>query len=224
MALATSLSLPLAPDQADLGRRERRKLELRNRILEVSSALFAEQGVEATRIQEICLQADIAEKTFFNHFPSKRHLMREIAQEGVGQLLSDIEAIRKRRTSSAARIQMFFEQVADNALLAGPMQRELLTEMIHVAHETGTEHEQAQLLHEAFGALIAEGVAAGDLTTTHAPETLTEMLMGAFYVLMFNWANLDDYPIRERARATAKFLAGSMARGPDDAPNRPPAS
>lgn len=223
MALVSSPPLPVAPDPADLGRRERRKLELRNRVLEVSSALFAEQGVEATKVQEICSRADIAEKTFFNHFPSKRHLMREIAQAGVGQLLADIEAIRKRQTSSAERIRLFFEQVADNALQAGPMQRELLTEMIHVAHETGTEHEQAQLLHEAFGALIAEGVAAGDLTAAHAPETLTEMLMGAFYVLMFNWANLDDYPIREHARATARFLAGSMASGPGDGPNRPPA-
>lgn len=201
---------PPAPDAADLGRRERRKLELRNRILEVSSSLFAEQGVEATKIQDICVRADIAEKTFFNYFPSRRHLMREIAQAGVGQLLSDIEGIRKRRTTSAERLRLFFEQVADNAELAGPMQRELLTEMIHVAHEAGTEHEQAQQLHEAFGALIAEGVAAGDLTRRHAPETLTDMLMGAFYVLMFNWANLDDYPIRKHARATANFLTGSM--------------
>ncbi len=211
---------PLIPDPTDLGRRERRKLELRKRILEVSSSLFAEQGVEATKVHDICGRADIAEKTFFNHFPSKRHLMREIAQEGVGQLLIDIEAIRKRPISSAERIRLFFEHVADNALMAGPMQRELLTEMIHVAHETGTGHEQAQLLHAAFGALIAEGVAAGDLTARHLPGTLTEMLMGAFYVLMFNWANLDAYPIRERARATAKFVAESMAE-PGDAPNRP---
>ncbi len=34
--------------------------------------------------------------------------------------------------------------------------------------------------------------------------------MGAFYVLMFNWANLDGYPLREQARATAAFLADSM--------------
>jgi len=209
--MAQAPSPAFNPESADLGRRERRKLELRNRILEVASSLFAEQGVEATKIQEICARADIAEKTFFNYFPSRRHLMREIAQEGVGQLLSDIEGIRKRRTSSAERLRLFFEQVADNAELAGPMQRELLTEMIHVAHEAGTEHEQAQQLREAFGALIAEGITAGDLTTRHAPETLTDMLMGAFYVLMFNWANLDEYPIRKHARATAKFLAESMA-------------
>lgn len=203
---------PPRPAPADLGRRERRKLELRNRVLEAARELFARQGVDATLVQEICARADIAEKTFFNYFPSKRHLMREIAQEGVYQLLEDIEAVRKEPVSSAERIRLFFEQIAENMELAGPMQREVLTEMVHVAHESGADHEQARQLHDGFGSLIAEGLAAGDLEDTHEPETLTDMLMGAFYVLMFNWANLDDYPIREQARATARFLADSMAR------------
>jgi hypothetical protein len=133
----------------------------------------------------------------------------------MAQLLEDIETVRKRPVSSAERIRLFFEQVAANAEEAAPMQRELLTEMVHVAHETGAEPEQARQLHDAFGSLVAEGRAAGDLTDRHAPETLTEMLMGAFYVLMFNWANLEDFPIRAHARATARFLAESMA--PSDA-------
>jgi hypothetical protein len=28
---------------------------------------------------------------------------------------------------------------------------------------------------------------------------------------MFNWANLDGYPIHERARAAARFLADALA-------------
>lgn len=204
---------PSPADAPDLGRRERRKLELRTRVLEQAKALFAEQGVEATRIQEICARADIAEKTFFNYFPSKRHLMRELAQQGVSQLLLDIEEVRKQPVTSAERIRRFFDQIGENSEAAGPMQRELLTEMVHVAHESGAEHEQARQLHEGFSSLIAEGLAAGDLTDRYAPETLTDMLMGAFYVLMFNWANLDDYPIREHASATARFLAESMSRG-----------
>ena len=200
-----------APDTPPLGRRERRKLEVRNRILEAARALFEKHGVEATKVQAICARADIAHKTFFNHFPSKGHLLREVAQEGVARLVLDIEAVRKLPVSSAQRIRSFFEQIAANADEAGPMQRELLTEMIHVAHEEGAGPEQARQLHDAFGALIDEGLAAGDLTDRHPPETLTDMLMGAFYVLMFNWANLDDFPLREHALATARFLEESFA-------------
>jgi len=30
--------------------------------------------------------------------------------------------------------------------------------------------------------------------------------------VMFNWANLENYPLREHAKGTAQFLADSMTR------------
>ena len=68
-----------APLTHDLSRRERRKLEVRGRILKAAGDLFTQHGFQATKVAEICEQADIAQKTFFNHFPSKQHLLREIA-------------------------------------------------------------------------------------------------------------------------------------------------
>ena len=55
-------------------------------------------------------------------------------------------------------------------------------------------------------------MAAGDLSRRYDPDTLTEMLMGGFYVLMFNWANLDGYPLRDQAEETALFLADAMRK------------
>ena len=195
---------------SELGRRERRKLEVRTRIREAGLALFEDRGIDATKVQDICEHADIAHKTFFNHFPTKRHLLREIAQDSLGRLLLDIEDARKLSAPSHEKIHAFFDRIADNAEDAGPMHRELLTEMVHIAHESGTEHQQAQQLHDAFGALVADGLASGELTDRYGAEVLTEMLMGAFYVLMFNWANLENYPLRSHAKATARFLTDSM--------------
>lgn len=202
-----------APDEIPgLGRRERRKLELRDRIRAAGLELFEAQGVEATKIQAICQRADIAQKTFFNYFPTKRHLLREIAQVSLGELLLDIEAVRKLPASTGEKVRAFFAGVADNAEEAGPMRRELLTEVIHLAHESGSEHRQAQQLRDAFGGIVSDGLEAGELTDRYGAETLTEMLMGAFYVQMFNWAHLDAYPLREHAAEAARFLADSMAK------------
>ena len=199
-------------ESLDLGRRERRKLEMRARIREAATSLFERNGTEATTVQEICRVADVAQKTFFNHFPSKRHLMREIAQVSLDQLLLEIEEVRRQDASTREKIQSFFRRIADDAEAAGPTQRELLTEIVHVAHEPGTDRRQARQLHDAFGALIEEGLAAGDLSRRYDPDTLTEMLMGGFYVLMFNWANLDGYPQRDQAEETALFLADAMRK------------
>jgi AcrR family transcriptional regulator len=202
-------------ESAELDRRTRRKLALRGRMLEAAAALFDERGVHATKVADICARADVAQKTFFNHFASKQQLLRALAEEASSQLLLDIETARKQGRSTRERVERFFEGVARRAAESPPTHRELLTELIHAIHESGTEPDQARRLHAAFGALVHDGVAAGDVTPRHAPETLTEMVMGAYYALMFNWANLDGYPIHERARAAARLLADALA-GPED--------
>lgn len=191
-------------------RRERRKLEVRNRILTSAVELFDANGVQTTTVAEICERADVAQKTFFNHFPARRALLREIAEDGLSTLLEDIEAARKQPGSTRDRLLHFFSQVAENAENAGAMRRELLTEIIHAAHESASESEQARLLHDAFGAIVRDGVAAGDVGLRHDEDTLTELLIGAFYVLMLNFANLEGYPLRERATATARLLGDAL--------------
>ena len=206
-----------APDTSQLTRRERRKLEVHNRILEAAGGLFDEQGPVGTTVADICERADVAQKTFFNHFATRQHLMREIAGASIDQLLLDLEAITKQPGGTADRIERFFTQVVDNTEAAGPVHRELLTEVIHAAHESGQEEQAARRLHQAFEALVREGIAAGDLSERYEVETLAEMVQGAFYVLMFNFAHLADYPLRRLAAAAARFLGEAMTGGDRDA-------
>ena len=203
---------PESDTDPPLTRRERRKLEVRQRILEASRDLFKAQGIEATTIVEICERADVAEKTFFNHFASKKPLLQGFAVDGLQQLLSWIETARKRPGTTRERLVDFFGQLADDLEEGGPMRRELLAEIVTVAHEAGDESRQARLLHDAFQGFVFDGLEQGDVDPAHDLETLTEMLMGSYYTLTFNWAYLPEYPIRERALASARFLADSMGR------------
>lgn len=196
---------------AQTSRRERRKHELRERILEAARALFELKGISATTVAEICERADVAQKTFFNYFASKPQLLREMAAEALERMFVDLEQIRKQQQSTPERLAAFFRQIADNAEAGGPMHREVLTEMIHVAQDTGSGPEQARRLHAAFGSLLRDGRADGDVSREDSLATQTEMLLGAFYALMFNWAHLEDYPLRRQAAAAARFLARALA-------------
>jgi AcrR family transcriptional regulator len=203
-------------EPGELGRRERRKLEVRHRILLAAAELFAERGLRRTKVTEICERADVAEKTFFNHFPSRQHVVRALAEEAMRTLLADIEAIRKEPGSTRDRLRRFFEQLAENLEAWGPMHRELVTEFVHLAHTTRTEGKKARQLADAFGALIRDGRIQGDVTRRHSEATLTEMVLGAFYALMFSWANLEAYPFRKQALAAARFLGDATARTPEE--------
>ena len=185
---------------------------MRSRIIETARGLFADQGFRETRVADVCDRADIAQKTFFNHFPTKLDLLREIAHAGVEQLVFDIEDIRKADLGTPERIHRFFDTVAAHITGAGPKNRELLVELVHlISGDAAERSEQVRRLHAAFRGLVEDGIALGDVTRQHDPQALTEMILGAYYVLIFNYANLDDFPVRERGHAAARILADALA-------------
>ena len=63
------------PTAAEPSRRERKKTETRARILNAAIALMAERGYDAVKIEDIAARADIANATFFLHFPTKASLL-----------------------------------------------------------------------------------------------------------------------------------------------------
>jgi AcrR family transcriptional regulator len=195
-------------------RRERRKLEVRGRIVEAAHELFEERGVAATRVSDICERADVAEKTFFNHFASRQHLMLALAETAVEDLLANVEEARRKPGPSSDQLAHLFGIFAENAERAGPMQRELVTEIIHTTHSSLDEADLARRLHEAFGALVRDGVERGDVSDAHDPDTLTELVLGSFYSLMFSWSNFEGYPLAERARAAARLLGDALSPRP----------
>lgn len=195
----------------ELTRRERRKLEVRTRIVSAANSLFLRQGYAATRVTEICEIADVAEKTFFNHFPTKLDVVSELATGAVAELLLSIEAARKQGNTTAERIELFFGAVADSMTAAGPAQKEMFAAVIEVVHASRDTSADARKMHDAVGALVADGLAAGDVTTDHDPETLTEMIIGAYYVLNFNHhLDLENFNVRDQASSVARFLSDAF--------------
>ncbi len=68
------------------GRRERRRVETRERIVRHALHLFSEHGVSATTIEDITDAADVGKGTFFNYFPSKEHILAHICQLQMGKI------------------------------------------------------------------------------------------------------------------------------------------
>lgn len=198
-------------------RRARRVREVHDRIVHAAMQRFEQQGVARTKIDEICAAADVAQKTFFNHFPTKQHLVREIAASFLHELLAILEETRRAPGTTAQRLERFFTCIAAETTAAGPMRREMVMEVIRLVHHDRTDVEQSRRLHAAVGALLRDGVRAGDVTRMHPLPVLTEVVVGAFYTLMLNWLGIDAYPIRGRAAAMARFLADAVAAGREPA-------
>ncbi len=57
------------------GRRERKRRETRQRLVDVALSLFREKGIEATTLDEITESADISRRSFFSYFPAKEDVV-----------------------------------------------------------------------------------------------------------------------------------------------------
>lgn len=195
---------------ASASRRERRVREVRDRILEAAMQRFAEQGIESTKIDEICALADVAQKTFFNHFPTKQHIVREIAAGFLNDLLAILDEACRAPGTTPQRLERFFMLVAADVERASPIHRHLVMEVVRLVHDDRTNVEESRRLYAAFGALLRDGVRAGDVTSAYPVAVLSEVVVGTFNTLMLNWLGFDDYPFRARATAMARFLTDGL--------------
>lgn len=67
--------------QAQAERVDRRRVRTRAALLEAGKVLFAERSVDGVSIDDIVAMADVAKGSFYNHFPDKDALARELAEE-----------------------------------------------------------------------------------------------------------------------------------------------
>ena len=161
-------------------------------------------------MDDICHAADIAQKTFFNHFPTKQHLLREIAEGFLDALLAILERARREGGTTLQRLERFFALVATEVERSGPMRRTFVMEVVRLVHDHPRNIEKSRQLYDAFGALLRDGVRAGDTTTAYPVPVLREIVVGTFITLMLNWLGIEDYPFRARATAMARFLADAL--------------
>ena len=194
------------------GRRERRRRELRERVLEATLALVAEQGFEATTVEQIAEAADIAPATFFNHFQSKGGLLAELTGDVVAAIEGLIEE-HLRDGDLTARDQLA-GLAAHAAQLIGDhhqVAREVMLEMLRAGARPEDAAPYLATLHRPIAAMIQRGQDRGEIRQDQDAEFLAEMVLGTLHGTLTQWLSDASYPVVDRLPRTASFISDAIA-------------
>src|SRR5215813_9035283 len=82
------------PAYPTISRRERKKRETRRRILDAALKLMATRPYSEVKIEEISAAADVANATFFLHFPTKASLITAFNEEVAGKIAEALGAFQ----------------------------------------------------------------------------------------------------------------------------------
>jgi AcrR family transcriptional regulator len=193
-------------EKAVEGRRERKKRELRTRIYETARQLFLEHGFEATTVAQIAEAADVAQGTFFNHFPSKQAVLAEVTNEVSGHLQSIVDEQLARPVSALDRITGFADSVAKQVGGARGLARDVLIEVMRTSARPGEAYPYLTRVYEPFAEILREGQEQGDVRADLDAAFLAEMVVGTLHVGVTNWLVDPGYPLEERLLQTAAFI------------------
>ena len=114
--------------QLAIGRRARRRTEIRDRLLRAALALFAERGFVATTVSDITDAADVGKGTFFNYFRTKEHVLAAFGELQLGKVDVALAQAQTGRRSAIAALRALPHQ-----LTAEPARSPMLARSLIVA-------------------------------------------------------------------------------------------
>ncbi|MEM9014020.1 MAG: TetR/AcrR family transcriptional regulator [Pseudomonadota bacterium] len=170
-----------------LGRRERKKLETRFRILNAALKLMAERGYDSVKIEEIAAEADIANATFFLHFPNKSSLIGAFTEqiaEKIEERLAGFEF------AAIEQLEILRAIVLDEWSQYAELLRGLLADA-PAGQPTDSEHANAGLT-ALVTEIIKAGQASGEFSSDVDADIAAECLTASWRAGFQRWSRDGD--------------------------------
>jgi AcrR family transcriptional regulator len=163
------------------GLRERKKARTRRLIADTAARLFAERGYEHVSVVDVAREAEVAEQTVYNYFPTKEQLVTD-REEQIQAQLCDLIRARPQGTTAAAAIRDFV--LGSVSGVRGIPPRLWRGELGYLAAISPAVHRLALELIDRLAAAI--GAAIGD--TTAVPPEIARLqgiaLAGVYHIII----------------------------------------
>ncbi len=176
--------------------REKKKIETKNRIFEVSGKLFKEKGFENTTIDEITKEAGIAKGTFFNYFPTKESLVFYFAEQkaDLSYDLTENETIDHLHTKE--KIKKFLVALAESYEKDKDLTRSLFFEYGRYIKNPRNAPDKNRNPHsrliKTILDLLEEGIEKREVKVSIDARIAAEVLNAVYFHTLVVWLKSDS--------------------------------
>jgi len=171
-------------------RRERKKQETRQRLLEVAWDLFRVRGYEETTVEEITEAADVAKGTFFNYFETKEAVLGELMAWRIELLGRQVLAGDGVPESAVARIKLVIRAMVGEFSPEADLARHLFMARLGAPVTRHSAHQLGSLTHE----LVMQAQARKEIRNDVDAGLVTRLLMTCFFFSFDRWHHLPPRP------------------------------
>ena len=179
----------------EMGRRERRGSETRERLFRSAMNLFREHGFHNTTVEDITNAADVGKGTFFNYFPSKEHILTALGEVQVAKYDKAVTLAAEEETRDA--LHWLYHALPAEAGSSPKMVRSLFT--VFLTSEPVGEFLAAGLVRArtTLRDMFREAQKRGEIPSHSKPEELAFRFQQSIFGSMFLWALQKPSPSLE---------------------------
>jgi AcrR family transcriptional regulator len=202
----------------ELGRRERKRLQMVAHLVGVAGRLFETQPYESVTMEQIALQADVAKRTLYNHFPTKEALLAHWMEATLKRDLDRLQPELDRRRGFAQRVCVELDASADwcqryPAHLAAYLRHRFLSMGDAPAPRAPSSDSDRGDIALLWHALIVDAQAEGELTDRYSPMQLTTWFHHLYLGTLMRWLMEPTVALREEfAHMVTLFMDGAAVR------------
>ncbi len=198
-------------DYPQMSRRERKKRDTRRRILDAALQLMADRPYDEVRIEDICVAADVANATFFLHFPNKSALALAYNEDVASKVA---EQLNGGAMSSAERLRTLLRIYLAEWGAHSHLMRQIVLELLAQPASGAVFNEVSPGLLTLVAGVVREGQSNKEFAAKIQPETAALALVAAWNALAISWAKTGDTKHAAEAhwQTLEVFLHGLVAR------------
>jgi AcrR family transcriptional regulator len=192
-------------------RRERRRVETRERIYRAALRIFAQRGYLETTVEDITEAADVGKGTFFNYFPTKEHVLATYGEQRVAAIQDALKKARSADQSVLAVLKELATDLAGQSSKSPDLLRSIFAAHLSCAPVRAELQNRLQRGRRLLAEIFVVGQKTGEIRRDRSAADLARLTHLILMGVTIAWALNPDSLLRESAEEVWELFFPSLS-------------